>query len=123
MNDHVPWNMPISLGLVLLGQSFIQLRFNHFLEGTALLNNTVEIGAEWPVDEVGIGLLDDPLLKVITHLHTAFFLPCRSWLLKTGMQEGDDQTSLPFESGNAGAKRSEERRVGKECRSRWSPYH
>ena len=24
---------------------------------------------------------------------------------------------------NAIAKRSEERRVGKECRSRWSPYH
>ena len=23
----------------------------------------------------------------------------------------------------AGASRSEERRVGKECRSRWSPYH
>ena len=23
----------------------------------------------------------------------------------------------------SGAKRSEERRVGKECRSRWSPYH
>ena len=22
-----------------------------------------------------------------------------------------------------GSKRSEERRVGKECRSRWSPYH
>src|SRR3712207_8397816 len=25
--------------------------------------------------------------------------------------------------GEAGAGRSEERRVGKECRSRWSPYH
>ena len=25
--------------------------------------------------------------------------------------------------GNEGAGRSEERRVGKECRSRWSPYH
>ena len=24
---------------------------------------------------------------------------------------------------SAGANRSEERRVGKECRSRWSPYH
>src|ERR1051326_3255603 len=24
---------------------------------------------------------------------------------------------------DTGAKRSEERRVGKECRSRWSPYH
>ena len=27
---------------------------------------------------------------------------------------------LPF---NLGIGRSEERRVGKECRSRWSPYH
>src|ERR1041385_6434032 len=26
-------------------------------------------------------------------------------------------------SGEAGLLRSEERRVGKECRSRWSPYH
>ena len=26
-------------------------------------------------------------------------------------------------SGRARATRSEERRVGKECRSRWSPYH
>ena len=24
---------------------------------------------------------------------------------------------------NEGGERSEERRVGKECRSRWSPYH
>ena len=24
---------------------------------------------------------------------------------------------------NMGSERSEERRVGKECRSRWSPYH
>ena len=27
------------------------------------------------------------------------------------------------DSGISGGKRSEERRVGKECRSRWSPYH
>ena len=26
-------------------------------------------------------------------------------------------------TGRAGESRSEERRVGKECRSRWSPYH
>ena len=30
--------------------------------------------------------------------------------------EGLDPTTLPL-------VRSEERRVGKECRSRWSPYH
>ena len=29
----------------------------------------------------------------------------------------DDEYETPFK------KRSEERRVGKECRSRWSPYH
>ena len=32
----------------------------------------------------------------------------------------------PWDSPEAGgqkAQRSEERRVGKECRSRWSPYH
>ena len=34
--------------------------------------------------------------------------------------------SVPVAAGAAGAcadDRSEERRVGKECRSRWSPYH
>ena len=30
---------------------------------------------------------------------------------------------LPREVIEDTAKRSEERRVGKECRSRWSPYH
>ena len=28
-----------------------------------------------------------------------------------------------FNNGSEAYKRSEERRVGKECRSRWSPYH
>ena len=44
---------------------------------------------------------------------------------------GDVNTSweyvntLPFTTGknNVFSDRSEERRVGKECRSRWSPYH
>ena len=29
----------------------------------------------------------------------------------------------PFDVGSIDGVRSEERRVGKECRSRWSPYH
>ena len=32
-------------------------------------------------------------------------------------------TSRPSSSDLKKIKRSEERRVGKECRSRWSPYH
>ena len=34
--------------------------------------------------------------------------------LATNIMEGIEKNSM---------KRSEERRVGKECRSRWSPYH
>ena len=38
-----------------------------------------------------------------------------------------DQFGLELQSsdyfGNGASQRSEERRVGKECRSRWSPYH
>ena len=33
-----------------------------------------------------------------------------------------DDTDLP-ETADEAFDRSEERRVGKECRSRWSPYH
>ena len=36
----------------------------------------------------------------------------------------NDPNSIPRRSGGCAAgSRSEERRVGKECRSRWSPYH
>src|SRR2546422_6430870 len=34
-----------------------------------------------------------------------------------------DGRTLLHEPFHFGVKRSEERRVGKECRSRWSPYH
>ena len=37
---------------------------------------------------------------------------------------GDDyRCAFPQPIGSLGSTRSEERRVGKECRSRWSPYH
>ena len=38
----------------------------------------------------------------------------RSW--------GEDKRSISYVP-NLSHNRSEERRVGKECRSRWSPYH
>ena len=37
--------------------------------------------------------------------------------------EEADQVSIITIAGMGGHRRSEERRVGKECRSRWSPYH
>src|SRR2546426_12601564 len=35
----------------------------------------------------------------------------------------DRRSAFVFGTNPNGAMRSEERRVGKECRSRWSPYH
>ena len=36
---------------------------------------------------------------------------------------GGPETAAEAAGGGQEAPRSEERRVGKECRSRWSPYH
>ena len=35
----------------------------------------------------------------------------------------DDEQCIAYYSRGGPSSRSEERRVGKECRSRWSPYH
>ena len=43
--------------------------------------------------------------------------------LKSGMNAGINIAKMWNGDGLYGDFRSEERRVGKECRSRWSPYH
>ncbi|KDC10052.1 hypothetical protein AZ24_2023 [Bordetella bronchiseptica E013] len=35
----------------------------------------------------------------------------------------DNKDYISYKPAEGGPERSEERRVGKECRSRWSPYH
>ena len=47
---------------------------------------------------------------------------CCNAVLRLEKFEGSAEISVTF-TDNEGIKRSEERRVGKECRSRWSPYH
>src|SRR2546425_12489853 len=51
--------------------------------------------------------------------------PFLAQYLKDGAPKADLPTVSAFESGTNTWRRlrSEERRVGKECRSRWSPYH
>ena len=45
-----------------------------------------------------------------------FFMQAGFAMVETGFTRAKN-------AGNIIMKRSEERRVGKECRSRWSPYH
>src|ERR1043165_764870 len=44
-------------------------------------------------------------------------------LVNEVMMEVDGKRALTPDPSPSGWERSEERRVGKECRSRWSPYH
>ena len=46
-----------------------------------------------------------------------------SYLAQLPLEDESDKQVLPVISLPAPLLRSEERRVGKECRSRWSPYH
>src|SRR5690349_14758104 len=56
-----------------------------------------------------IGILPGRFVKAVTY-NSAVYILCRNgWDTCVAMTQGD--------------QRSEERRVGKECRSRWSPYH
>src|SRR2546427_503065 len=48
----------------------------------------------------------------------------QSWQVQPGLWlHGVEARDLRTMSTRSPAVRSEERRVGKECRSRWSPYH
>ena len=55
----------------------------------------------------------------IGKLMQKYAIPCIISLLVGALYNIVDQIFI----ANASYLRSEERRVGKECRSRWSPYH
>mgnify|MGYP002526308164 CR=1 FL=1 len=85
--------------------------------------------------DAAIGLIRRPSEKPF-FLHVNFPAPHDPLLMPFGYEGMYDPNKIPlpgnflpehpFDHGNFNGrdeKRSEERRVGKECRSRWSPYH
>ena len=52
-----------------------------------------------------------------------FGRPDMNALMRQAQKMQDDMKAKQAELEAAEYTRSEERRVGKECRSRWSPYH
>ena len=53
--------------------------------------------------------------------NVADLIPSINALLTESLERAKDEKN--FNPEQAAVQRSEERRVGKECRSRWSPYH
>src|SRR5256885_10370206 len=70
-------------------------------------------GIEHHVDAPGLGILIEHLLPGLTAILSAE--DAALFVIGKGMSERRDKGDVRI--------RSEERRVGKECRSRWSRYH
>ena len=72
------------------------------------------------LDLLGYGLSDKPNMTYTNYLYVQLILDFIKNVIgeKTDVVASGDSSSIAIM-----ACRSEERRVGKECRSRWSPYH
>src|SRR6202011_963852 len=73
-----------------------------------------EAGAPAPAEPRLLDLLDDPVAPLEDQLFGGVPIPASPRAFELPI-------ALAIEIGKY--TRSEERRVGKECRSRWSPYH
>ena len=102
----------------------------------------MDVAAKKGILLVNLGTPDAPTRNAVKRYLTEFLLDPRvvdyPWLARNLLVRG---IIAPFRSGKSaklyqhlwtpegsplkvyGEQRSEERRVGKECRSRWSPYH
>ena len=73
------------------------------------------------------GFVGSNLVVALKECHDLYGLdivdPKKEGVIKTFGWKDFDLASLSIQQLSAFDARSEERRVGKECRSRWSPYH
>ena len=69
--------------------------------------------------------MDNEARRPIPHSDGGARLPTFDETVLIDLLDGDEQLAAEVLRDFEGAlqQRSEERRVGKECRSRWSPYH
>ena len=77
-----------------------------------------QIECEYNGDPMDIGFNTAYILDILTHINDDEIIfklhtPTKACIIEPISKKEDEELML----------RSEERRVGKECRSRWSPYH
>ena len=75
------------------------------------------------INTPGFGLTTSSVLRVALIQSAVVFVVAALWLQRWGTIVDTSWLISEAERVLDGERRSEERRVGKECRSRWSPYH
>ena len=70
-----------------------------------------------------VDLIMNPDVKEVFVKRSRIVQGMRNYLNDRGFLEVETPMMHPIAGGATALTRSEERRVGKECRSRWSPYH
>ena len=83
------------------------------------MSTPYEQGAEHETAQ-GITITDAATAARVSHF---VYSSVASANRRTGIEHFDGKYAVEKHLQASGVPRSEERRVGKECRSRWSPYH
>ena len=110
----------IEMGKLVVAQ--LPESFHNVLWQTVISTLVIVITGEF-LPKVFFQIYSNTLLRVlspITYFFYVIFSPISTFI----MWLSDNILHVFFNTqGDVTAERSEERRVGKECRSRWSPYH
>src|SRR2546430_12425491 len=81
---------------------------------------------DWSSDVCSSDLVRKARLRRTSSRTVSKLLPCLPslrFIVRTLRPSRRATSARPHSPSASDARRSEERRVGKECRSRWSPYH
>src|SRR3712207_5422728 len=118
------WEHDVLVELIDAGTDVLRLNFSHsepdrlrrtiedIRSAAEKVGREVAILGDLPGPKLRVGELKGDLIELKTGEHTTL----------TSEDEPGDAERIPVSWPDL-EERSEERRVGKECRSRWSPYH
>src|SRR3712207_9368178 len=87
---------------------------------TTLFRSSPAIDRKKGFDEA---IKDCPGMEIVVSQDADFTRAKGQSVTETLLQSHPDATAIYAHNDEMALGRSEERRVGKECRSRWSPYH
>ena len=101
------------------GGGKVRITFTDYVNGKNDVNWNVSLNAKWNVEAYSVEKETEYEINSASFTKKIIIKPEKHVEEKITYRESGSELF----SGKGIRSRSEERRVGKECRSRWSPYH